>query len=73
MDVLPLPSSYVQVMVVVPDVVIGKVALLVTVTVAKQLSVAVGAVNAVTEHSAVIAVRVVRSGTGAVTSVMITS
>ena len=50
-DVFPFPSLYVQVTVVVPWVMIGKVALCVPVIVPAQLSVAVGAVNVDTEHS----------------------
>ncbi len=51
---------------------IGSVASLVTVTV-PQLSVAVGSVNTVTEHSAVTSVRVRLSATGAVVSSITTS
>ena len=60
----PLPSSYVQVTVVVPCAVIGKVALCVPVKAPAQLSVAVGADNEVTEHSAVTSDKVAASGTG---------
>ena len=49
-DVLPLPSSYVHVTTVVPCVVIGSVALFVTVIKPGQLSVALGVVKDVTEH-----------------------
>ena len=59
-------------MVVVPWVVIGNVALLVTVTVALQLSVAVGGVRDVTSHTALISVKVTTSGIGLVTSVITT-
>ena len=47
---------------------IGSVALFVTVTTPPQLSVAVGAVNDVTVHSAVTFANVATVGTGAVTS-----
>ncbi len=53
-------------------VVIGNIALWVTVTVPPQLSVAVGAVKLVTSHSAVISVKVPVSGVGAVVSSIIT-
>ena len=69
----PFPSSYVQVTVVVPCVVIGKVALCVPVKAPAQLSVAVGAVNEVTVHSAVTSDKVVTSATGTVTSSITTS
>ena len=67
-DVFPFPSLYVQVTTVVPCVVIGSVALFVTVTTPPQLSVAVGAVKLATEHSAVTFAKVASVGTGAVTS-----
>jgi hypothetical protein len=51
-DVLPLPSSKVHVITVVPCVVMGNVVVVVAVTVPTQLSVAVGAVT-VAEHWAV--------------------
>ena len=47
---------------------IGSVALCVPVTTPSQLSVAVGAVNEATEHSAVTSDKVAISGTGAVMS-----
>ena len=53
--------------------VIGKVALWVTLTVAEQLSVAVGGVRLTTSHSAVMLDKLATSGIGAVTSSMITS
>ena len=59
-------------MVVVPWEVIGSVTLLVTVTVALQLSVAVGDVRDVISHSAIISVRVATSGVGAVLSTTLT-
>ncbi|MNY40152.1 hypothetical protein D3C86_1748750 [compost metagenome] len=49
-EVFPFPSLYVQVITVVPEAVIGKVALCVPVMVPAQLSVAVGAIKDVTEH-----------------------
>ena len=63
----PLASSYVQVMIVVPCVVIGK--LVVTpLTSPSQLSVAVGAVKLSTLHCAVTSASVATSATGAVVS-----
>ena len=67
-----MPSSYVHVITVVPCAVIGKVASVVAVIVAPQLSVAVGAVIEDTSHSAVISANVATSATGAVTSSIIT-
>ena len=71
-EAFPAPSVYVQVTTVVPCVEIGSVASFVTVTVPPQLSVAVGAVNVVTEHSSVTSAKVATSGDGAVTSVITT-
>ena len=57
----------------VPKVVIGSVASLVTVTTPPQLSVAVGAVSVVTLHSPITSAKVALSATGAVVSVITTS
>ena len=57
----------------VPCTVIGNVALLLTVTTPPQLSVAVGAVSAVTSHCAITSASVALSATGAVVSVITTS
>ena len=51
--VFPFPSSYVQVTTVVPWVVTGNEVIVVPVIVPSQLSVAVGAVGAVTAHSSI--------------------
>src|SRR6056297_1885268 len=69
---LPFPSSYVQVTTVVPCAVMGSSTSCVPVICPAQLSVAVGAVNAETSHSAVMSVNVANSATGAVTSSIIT-
>ena len=57
---------------VVPNVLIGKVASLVTVTAPPQLSVAVGGVKLVSSHSAMMSAKVATSATGAVVSVITT-
>jgi len=66
-EIFPLPSLYVQVIVVLE--VIGSVALCVPVIEPAQLSVAVGAVKLVTSHCAVMFDNVVKSATGAVMSI----
>ena len=56
----------------VPWVLIGNVASLLTVTTPAQLSVAVGADRLVTVHSSVTSASIATSGTGAVTSAITT-
>ena len=68
----PLASSNVHVTTVVPWVVIGSTAVVVPVIDPEQLSVAVGAVNVSTLHSAVTSSNTATSGPGAVTSSIIT-
>ena len=67
-EILPFPSSKLQVSIVVPCVVIGKIVVVVPVIIPEQLSTAVGTVG-VAEHSAV---KSVNTGTtGAVLSAII--
>src|SRR5690606_1458074 len=63
---LPLTSSYVQVITVVPCVVIGKTALFVTITVPRQLSVAVGTATSpsLTTHCASTSGNLTKAGKG---------
>ena len=69
---LPWPSEYVHVTTVVPCAVMGKTVVVVPVTSPTQLSVAVGAVNVVTEHSAVTSGNIATSGTGLSSSTTVT-
>ena len=66
--IFPLLSSNVQVTTVVPWAVIGSTVVVVPVIVPEQLSVAVGAVNVSTLHSAVMSSNTATSGACAVTS-----
>ena len=70
-DKLPLPSSYVHVTVVFDE--IGKLALCVPEIIPMQLSDAVGAVRLVISHSDVKSDKLATSGTGAVTSRIVTT
>ena len=63
MDVLPLPSSKVQVTTEVPCVVRVNASVVVPVIVPEQLSVAVGALPIVAEHSPVASAKEAASGT----------
>ena len=67
-EILPFPSSKVQVTTVVPCVAIGKIVVVVPVIIPEQLSTAVGAIG-VAEHSVVKSVNT--GATGAVVSVII--
>src|SRR5690606_5596054 len=68
--VVLMPSVYVQTTVV--EVVIGKIVVVVPVTVPRQLSVAVGRVIVASSHCSVIAGSEAKSATGAVVSAMTT-
>ena len=71
-NVLPLPSLYVQVTVCVPCVEYVNTSVVVPTTSPIQLSVAVGAVSILAEHSPVMVGSIVILATGAVTSFIIT-